>query len=229
MTEEEWLACVDPVPMLMHWEAKASPRKSRLLACAFCRQRWDFLRDEASRSAVEVAERYADKQAPKRALVAARKATRAVVLALDDPYWEQRAAHAALNAVEEKEWIAHGAAINVSGAVICSRPTPAPELPKQYEETKATQSALVRDVFGNPFRPVRRDPSLVTPVAFPLAQAAYAERALPSGHLDLSRLAVFADALEEAGCADAAVLSHLRSPGPHVRGCWAVDSVLGKE
>ena len=43
------------------------------------------------------------------------------------------------------------------------------------------------------------------------------------------RLAVLFDALEEAGCDDAEILNHLRSPGPHVRGCWAVDLLLGKE
>jgi hypothetical protein len=59
-----------------------------------------------------------------------------------------------------------------------------------------------------------------------LAQVAYDERNLPSWELDPARLA---DALEEAGCADADILSHLRGPGPHVRGCWAVDLLLGKE
>jgi hypothetical protein len=62
-----------------------------------------------------------------------------------------------------------------------------------------------------------------------LAQAAYDERNLPSGHLDNARLAVLSDALEEAGCTDADILSHLRSPGLHVRGCWALDLVLAKE
>jgi hypothetical protein len=61
-----------------------------------------------------------------------------------------------------------------------------------------------------------------------LAQAAYEERHLPAGTLDTGRLAVFADALEEAGCMDADILGHLRGPGPHVRGCWAVDLCLGK-
>jgi hypothetical protein len=223
MNESEWLACEDPGPMLKHWEAKASSRKSRLLACAFCRQRWDFLRDDASRSAVEIAERYADKLATKRALIAARKAARAVVMAIDEPYWELRAAHAALNAVEEREGFVFGAAVNISGAVVCNNTTQ-----DKYEVTKATQSALLRDVMGNPFCPVRLDSSLVTPGALSLAQAAYAERALPSGHLDLSRLAVLSDALEEAGCTDAAILSHLRSAGPHVRGCWALDLILGR-
>ena len=62
-----------------------------------------------------------------------------------------------------------------------------------------------------------------------LARPAYEDRLLPSGHLDPVRLAVLADALEEAGCTDESILTHLRSAGPHVRGCWALDLVLGKE
>jgi hypothetical protein len=61
-----------------------------------------------------------------------------------------------------------------------------------------------------------------------LAAGAYEERSLPSGHLDPLRLAVLADALEEAGCADGGLLGHLRAPGPHVRGCWALDLILGQ-
>jgi hypothetical protein len=61
-----------------------------------------------------------------------------------------------------------------------------------------------------------------------LAETTYQERAMPDAHLDPVVLAVLADALEEAGCADAPLLEHLRSPGPHVRGCWALDLVLAK-
>jgi hypothetical protein len=50
-----------------------------------------------------------------------------------------------------------------------------------------------------------------------------------SGTLDNDRLAVLADALEDAGCSDATVLTHLRSDGPHVRGCWCVDLLTGRE
>ena len=71
-------------------------------------------------------------------------------------------------------------------------------------------------------------PACPTSTVVALANAAYDERELPSGHLDPARLAVLSDALEEAGCADADLLAHLRSPGPHVRGCWALDLVLGK-
>jgi hypothetical protein len=61
-----------------------------------------------------------------------------------------------------------------------------------------------------------------------LAQDVYDDRLLPSGHLDAARLAVLADMLEEAGSCDAGLLGHLRSVGPHVRGCVAVDAVLGR-
>ena len=67
------------------------------------------------------------------------------------------------------------------------------------------------------------------PIAALLARAAYEERILPSGHLDPARLAILTDALEEAGRTDEAILSHLRFPGPHVRGCWALDLILGKQ
>jgi hypothetical protein len=87
---------------------------------------------------------------------------------------------------------------------------------------------LLRCIFGNPFRPVALDPVLITPTVTNLAAAAYEERALPSGQLDSTCLAVLADALEEAGCDNADILTHLRGPGPHVRGCWAVDLCLKK-
>jgi hypothetical protein len=61
-----------------------------------------------------------------------------------------------------------------------------------------------------------------------LARAAYEERDLPDGTLDNDRLAVLADALEEAGCGDARILGHLRGGGEHCRGCFAVDLLLGK-
>jgi hypothetical protein len=70
-------------------------------------------------------------------------------------------------------------------------------------------------------------PAWLTPTVSSLARAAYAERLLPGGEFDAFRLAVLSDALEEAGCDDEDVLNHLRSPGPHVRGCWPIDQCLG--
>src|SRR5262249_38974215 len=97
------------------------------------------------------------------------------------------------------------------------------------EGTKNSALTILRCTFANPFRPVTIDPAWLTPTVITLATAAYNERSLPSGELDPARPAVPADALEEAGCQDADILGHLRSPGPHVRGCWVVDLLLGKE
>jgi len=92
-----------------------------------------------------------------------------------------------------------------------------------------TQSNIVRCIFGNPFRPVALDPAWQTPTVTALATAAYDNRTLPTGTLDPDRLAVLADALEDAGCHSEELLMHLRSNGPHVRGCWALDTILLKE
>jgi hypothetical protein len=102
------------------------------------------------------------------------------------------------------------------------------DMPAGREGEWKRQAALLRDIFGNPFRPVAIKPAWRTQTVSNLATAAYEERALPSGELDTARLAVLADALEEAGCDNADMLTHCRQPGPHVRGCWVVDLILGK-
>src|SRR5262249_3621549 len=77
-----------------------------------------------------------------------------------------------------------------------------------------------RDLFGNPLRPVTIDPAWQTPTALALAPAAYENRILPEGTLEPARLAILADALEEASCDNGELLNHCRQPGEHVRGCW---------
>jgi hypothetical protein len=95
-------------------------------------------------------------------------------------------------------------------------------------ERKA-QAALLRDVVGSPFRPLTLNTAWQAPTVLALAHAAYDNRILPDGTLDRARLAVLADALEESGCTNADILAHCRQPGEHVRGCWVVDLLLGKE
>jgi hypothetical protein len=80
---------------------------------------------------------------------------------------------------------------------------------------------LIRDVIGYPCRPVALDAAWQTPAAVALAQTIYDERRF-------SDLPILADALEEASCDNADLLAHCRGPGPHVRGCWVVDLILGK-
>ncbi len=236
MTEAEWLAWKDPdrllwLPLL---RGKISDRKMRLFACACCRRIWDLLTDKRSRAVAEVAERYADGLATPEELNAARETAR--------------------DAVTEPVLIggtAMGTTTRTSptSVALCAAateyfsPRPAAHLSAMFVEYMAdgdrvafaaereAQGLLFRDLVGNPFRPVTVDPVWLVwngGTIVQLALAAYDERELPSGHLDTVRLALLADALEDAGCTEPTILEHLRGSCPHVRGCWAVDLLLGK-
>jgi hypothetical protein len=94
---------------------------------------------------------------------------------------------------------------------------------------RAAHASLVQDIFGPvPIRPFAINPAYRTPIVIALAKAAYENRELPAGTLEPDRLAILADAMEEAGFMDIELLTHLRSPGAHVRGCWPVDLLLSK-
>ena len=96
--------------------------------------------------------------------------------------------------------------------------------------TDHLQCHLLRDIFGFlPFRSTSIDPSCKTPAVLALAHSAYENRLMPEGQLNPARLCLLADALRSAGCTDNVLLDHLRGPGPHVRGCWALDRILKKE
>ncbi len=104
-----------------------------------------------------------------------------------------------------------------------------------YRLDAAQLAAIFREIVGNPFTSIALEPSWRTPTVLSLAQAAYEQRKrawADDGTLDPVRLAILADAIEEAGCpvdSPNPLLAHLRGPGPHTRGCWATDAVLGKE
>jgi hypothetical protein len=97
----------------------------------------------------------------------------------------------------------------------------------------AAQCHLLRCVFGCSFRSKPVEPASLAwndRLVQRLAQASYDHRLLPGGHLDPARLGILADALEDAGCpAEHELLLHLRGPGPHTRGCFAVDALLGRQ
>jgi hypothetical protein len=86
---------------------------------------------------------------------------------------------------------------------------------------RIAQAALLRCIFGNPFRPAPFNPAWRTPTTLALAQAIY-------DHRRFEDLPILADTLEEAGCTNGDLLGHCRQPGEHVRGCWVVDSILRK-
>jgi len=242
MTEAEWLAHSYPKEMLRYLNGRPSKRKLRLFASACCRRIWHLLTDHRSRAVVEVVERYADGLASREELEATAAANRAVArernaallrsallqgltpsyVVRDDPEAraEEAVAEAGADGLEIKPWAA-GRAVRQALA--------GSELGGLVDEAERKyQCALIRDIFGNPFRPVAIDPPLRTPAVVNLAQAAYDERALPEGTLDSARLAALADALEGASCHDPEILGHCRREGLHVRGCWAVDLLLGK-
>jgi len=89
----------------------------------------------------------------------------------------------------------------------------------RYGEFAVT--SLLREIIGSPFRPVRVAPRWLTSPVVTLAATMYESR-------EFTPMPILADALEEAGCDNPDVLTHCRGPGPHVRGCWVVDLILGK-
>jgi hypothetical protein len=218
MTEADWNSCADPGPMLNHvMRLYEDNRRFRLFAVACCREVWGLLRSKRSRAAVEAAERFADGQASRQEMLAAGKAADNALREVGEDFLYAAARYTAMgNAVS---LMAHDTAWRVTRAV-------------GKNEAHPVQVAILRCVFGNPFRPpLLLDPSVLAwrdSLVVRMAHAIYEERELPSGHLHPARLAVLADALEEAGCQDPELLGHLRSLGPHVRGCWPVDRILAK-
>jgi hypothetical protein len=208
VTEAEWLGCTDPDAMLEYLRGKATERKLRLFACACCRRIWHLLPDEASRRAVEVAERYADGQVTEEQLEeAGKRAGWAAAWAAHGDAAE--AAAWATSTEQEEDWTK----ITAERAGFAET---------QDATKRQFQSDLLRDMFGDPFRPVALDPSLLKPSVVKLARTLYEKRTFDC-------LPILVDALEEAGCSNQDILAHCRSGGEHVRGCWVVDALLGKE
>jgi hypothetical protein len=236
VTESDWDRCTDPRAMLEFLRGKASDRTLRLFAVACVRRVWRLLDDDRSRSAAGVAERFADGLATEQDLQYA-------WFAATEPIGGARHFHAAWAAREvvHPYWKGHPRVPKAAIIASCAAFAPSegagegpgpPGVAAESLTEGTAQADLLRDVFGNPFRPVvSLDLAWLAwhgGAAGKLAGVVYEERELPSGHLDAGRLAVLADMLEEAGCADPDLLRHLRGPGPHVRGCWVVDLLLGK-
>jgi len=215
MTEVEWLACTDPTPMLDFLRGKSSDRKYRLFAAACYRSPgvWPCLRGfKWLKAMVWEVEQAIDGQRPlpgdsQSITLNDPDASRAASLS------SRRALHfAAGRGFEELnlEW-ADGNIVEASN--------------RQFEQESVYQCDLLRCVFGNLFPP---SPS-VSPAVLAwndatvcrIAEGIYEKRAF-------DRLPILADALLDAGCDDDELLSHCRSEGPHIRGCWAVDLILGR-
>jgi hypothetical protein len=227
MTEAEWLACTDPGRMLAWLRGHPSDRKLRLFGSAGCRLIWDHL-GEGSKRALQVSERFADGAASLDELKAARDGIGFELfegIGLRNS-WAESASLAASETEPERAW--ESGLPSLPSSRIPDRAdqyeaygTSVRSLAAYRDVYEATHSELLRDLFGNPFRPVVLSPSWRTSTLVTLPETIHDERAF-------DRLPILADALEEGGCGSLELLAHSRSPRRHARGCWVVDLVLGK-
>ena len=258
MTEQEWLAWTRPEPMLRYLigtnhprvqavetfpSCKTSDRKLRLFACACYHRLRHLLLNPIAQAAVAVAERVAVGLLPVEELQRAESSLREPLDALEERWRAARGAeriallptHEALALSLQVVWreapkAAYYASSNAylafaaiaNPGVACSD---SGFYASRVAEERA-QTDLLRDILGNPFRqrPILDRSTLAWHANLILrtAQTIYDDRAF-------DRTPLLAIALEKAGCDNAEVLAHLRGPGPHVRGCWALDLILGKE
>jgi hypothetical protein len=212
MTEQEWLNSANPEPMLDFLRGKGSQRKARLFTCACCRRIWHLLTDERSRRAVELSEQYADGEVSVPELTASRIAAYSACfeIARENPH--------------SAAYRAAGAAFVTANHDFCDTSRVSWSAWSAADQENAEQQAqarLIQELYGNPFHPASLTPSGLPASITTLAQGVYHDRRFQD-------LPILADALEEASCTSADVLSHCRGPGSHVRGCWALDLILGK-
>lgn len=213
MTEAEWKRATNPDAVLAALGHPAGDRKLRLFAVACCRAVWPLLAGGPGRAVVELAERYADGDTT------------------DDDLW---AGVVRLNAYQGADrrhvtsrtgaclwagWVPRWGKADLPSAVGRVARFAAAAGGKGH---RATQAATARCIFGNPFRPVTFDPRWRSADAVGLARGIYDDRAF-------DRLLLLADALMDAGCSDEQIIAHCRGDGPHARGCWVMDLILGLE
>jgi hypothetical protein len=225
MTEAEWLAATDPIGMLRFLKDRASARKMRLFGCAWGYSLWDRLSDERSRQALLTAERFAEGQASAAELGLAYSAAEQAWNELPEVHGNRRVrGNKPLRAARRGRSVAA-----LARDVASPRWGVALALGNTWMENSVRQlnlANLLRDVFGLlPFRSPAIEPSWLTQADGAVRRIAgtiYQERAF-------EQMPVLGDALEEAGCTDAAILDHCRQVEEHSRGCWIVDLLIGRE
>jgi hypothetical protein len=235
---------------------KLSERKARLFAVACCFYCfWYRLLDDRTQIAVGVAARHAEGLAEAQEVIEAAASAHAVAESLQREAFADLADFSVRRSefLANDSNAAAAAALALNAPLDASH---ASTFAPCDQQERQMQVNFLRELFGPlPFRPVTLSPTVRiwnSGIVVHLAQAIYQEqqllsnadtlewfrrrreqgiypwRQLPSAYLDSHRLAVLADALEEAGCRDQDILAHCRSGGEHVRGCWVVDLLLGK-
>lgn len=223
MTEEQWLACDSPMCLLRYrapWGERGQrcrrvrARQLRLCGCACLRLVWEWIPDELTRTAIKVAERFAEGDATDEERSKMRDTV--MRMACSTSGMRARLGNAAVALLRGPKRFDLSQVLTLAS----TRQRDTGPLLQQ-------QASLLRDILGNPFRPVPDAAGWRTTETQVVARAAIAGRCPSSGRLDPADMAVLADALEDAGCTDLGILSHLRS-AQHVQGCWAVDLIWGK-
>ena len=244
MTEAEWLRCPLPAVMLRFLYAYPDGRKRRLFAVA-CLRRVVASIPPKFLPFVEVAESYAEGRTGVEKLreawecaewmyegdedmldegemvpceydetltEAERRFAYAVHRALEEPACYDHPNRWSLN--DAAGWVAEGVADAIGFL---------PEI-RNWDDVRVwkereAQADLLRDIYGNPFRPIAFDPGWRTPEVLHLAENIYRSGAF-------ERMPVLFNALRNAGCQEGVILAHCHRNHPHVRGCWLLDSIL---
>lgn len=223
MTEAEWLAAPGAWQLFEHLEPIGDARKLRLFGCACCHRVWHLFND-SSRDIAAVGERYADGKASELEL------RDTFLFAEDMTRQEWGNDSISFHTLRAAMWLSSRevgeAAWNCSTEVtkaVRAVARYAGQLEGAVGPERELQTRLLREIFGNPFRPVAFSPDWRTDTAVTLARQMYDAR-------EFSAAPILADALQDAGCDSEELLNHLRdTSATHVRGCWALDLVLGKE
>jgi hypothetical protein len=215
MTERDyWLKGESPAALL--YRAKQmkilKPRKALLFACGCYRLVWDKIRLASVREVVEKAEERADKKISQEELAEYRYLHGNPKLWSFDPYLQLSVS----SLITPKVIPAH-----VAWLVRAALDPAKHEHADKWEDCKP-QANLVREILGNPYRAAKFDKAWRTDTAVSLARTMYESR-------EFSAMPILADALQDAGCDNEDILSHCRGAGPHVRGCWVCDFLLGKK
>ena len=227
MTEKQWLKCADPQAMLEHLGTRASDRKLRLFACACCRRAWHLVKSPKLKKALPLLEGFADGTVSDRDRGHAHKISGEVLESahvsdlqpsLGGELW--KASKKTLNR-RDFEFYNFGESAAAAFGYAAGDPYSVWAAAKATERKE--QAKLVREMFGNPFWRVSFSPAWRTDTAVSLAKQMYEAR-------EFGAMPILADAIQDAGCDCDELLDHLRdTSATHVRGCWALDLVLGKE
>lgn len=224
MTEAEWLARKSVTEMLHQLGQSLSPRKLRLFACACCRRQWEVL-DGPFRHVIEVVEGFADGMCPMAEVDEALEnasASFSRALSFSESSWRlSRAARALSECANPLAGLAaQEASRRARAAVITS--TNAERMCDETMQEARVQCDILRDISGDPFRPVTFASERRTSTVVALAAQMYETR-------DFAAMPILANALQDAGCDSDDIVNHCRDPHQaHVRGCWVIDLVLGK-